>query len=44
MILQPSSGGAYEIYYNEQIIFSKLKEGRYPGIGEIESLVRNFVI
>ncbi|XVF46763.1 hypothetical protein PTKIN_Ptkin03bG0054600 [Pterospermum kingtungense] len=31
------SSGAFEVYCNEELVFSKLKEGRFPG--EIDSVV-----
>jgi selenoprotein W-related protein len=39
----PSTGGAYEIRVDGELLFSKLKEGRFPGLGEAESLIRDKV-
>lgn len=39
----PSTGGAFEIRVDGNLIFSKLKENRFPGLGEAESLIRNEV-
>ncbi|MBN2794413.1 MAG: Rdx family protein [Clostridia bacterium] len=39
----PSTGGAFEIRVNGNLIFSKLMENRFPGLGEAESLIRNEV-
>ena len=34
--LIPASGGAFEVEVNDKLIFSKLKEGRFPEWKEIE--------
>ncbi len=39
--LIPSSGGVFEVKFNDELIFSKAKEGRKPGLGEVESMVRS---
>lgn len=36
----PSSGGVYEISFNDELIFSKKELDRYPERDEIEELVR----
>ncbi|KAJ0020248.1 hypothetical protein Pint_32529 [Pistacia integerrima] len=33
------SSGAFEVYYNDELVFSKLKEGRFPGEIELKELV-----
>jgi selenoprotein W-related protein len=35
LTLVPSNGGRYEISINGQLIFSKLKTGRFPEPGEV---------
>jgi selenoprotein W-related protein len=37
----PSTGGVFEISVNGKEVFSKMLEGKFPGIGEAESLIRN---
>mmetsp|Transcript_25908 Transcript_25908/g.75940 ORF Transcript_25908/g.75940 Transcript_25908/m.75940 type:complete len:142 (+) Transcript_25908:340-765(+) len=37
------STSAFEVTYNGQVLFSKLKEGRYPQPGEISSQLRILV-
>ena len=41
LTLVPSSGGRYEISVNGQLLFSKLKTGRFPEPGEVIGLVQN---
>ena len=41
LTLVPSNGGRYEISVNGQLIFSKLKTGRFPEAGEVIGLVQN---
>jgi len=38
--LIPSMGGVFEVTFNDELIFSKAKEDRKPGIGEVEAIVR----
>jgi len=38
--LLKSSGGRFEIYLNSELIFSKIKSGRFPESGEINSSIR----
>jgi selT/selW/selH-like putative selenoprotein len=33
------STGAFEVYLNDELVFSKLKEGRFPGEGELKEIV-----
>lgn len=37
--LVPSGGGAFEVSVNGQLIFSKLKEGRFPEPKELEQAI-----
>jgi selenoprotein W-related protein len=41
LTLVPSTGGRYEISVNGQLLFSKLKTGRFPEPGEVIGLVQN---
>jgi selenoprotein W-related protein len=41
LIFIPSTGGVFEISVNGKEVFSKLLEGRFPGIGEAESLIKS---
>jgi selenoprotein W-related protein len=41
LTLVPSNGGRYEISVNDQLLFSKLKTGRFPEPGEVIGLVQN---
>lgn len=40
-LLQSSlqSSGAFEIYYSDELVFSKLKEGRFPGETELKDII-----
>jgi len=40
LTLIPSDGGRHEITVNGELIYSKLKTGRQPEIGEIRDAVR----
>ncbi|KAA8549421.1 hypothetical protein F0562_001106 [Nyssa sinensis] len=33
------SSGAFEVYFNDELVFSKLKEGRFPGEIELKDLI-----
>ncbi len=35
----PSTGGVYEISFNEKLIFSKKNLERFPEDGEVENLI-----
>lgn len=39
-VLIPSSGGVFEVSIGDELIFSKKKENRKPGEGEVENIVR----
>lgn len=38
--LVPSSGGVYEIKFNDELIFSKKELDRYPEDNEVEDIIR----
>ncbi|MSQ25800.1 MAG: SelT/SelW/SelH family protein [Dehalococcoidia bacterium] len=38
--LVPGDRGAFEVSINGAVVFSKLKEGRFPSIGELRAAVR----
>jgi len=38
--LIPSSGGVFEVKLNNEIIFSKKNEGRFPKEDEVEKLLK----
>ena len=40
LTLVPSNGGRYEISVNGQLVFSKLKTGRFPEPGEVLGLLQ----
>ncbi|MBU5427661.1 Rdx family protein [Tissierella pigra] len=40
VILYPSSGGVFEVTFNDELIFSKKELDRYPEENEIEEIVR----
>jgi len=42
--LKPGERGAFEVYVNGNLIFSKLKEDRFPNEGEIVLWIKNLVI
>lgn len=37
--LVPSGGGCFEVSVNGKLVFSKLKEGRFPEPKELEGLI-----
>lgn len=39
--LTQTSGGNYNIYVNDKLIFSRKEEGRFPEITELKQLVRD---
>jgi len=41
--LRPGKGGIFEVYVNEEMIFSRKEEGRFPDIKELKQLVRDKV-
>lgn len=38
--LLPSSGGVFEVKFNDELIFSKKELGRFPNEDEVESIIR----
>jgi len=43
--LQPSEiAGSYKIFINDQILFDRKREGRFPEIKELKQLVRDKVV
>jgi selenoprotein W-related protein len=41
--LRPGTGGIFEIYVDEQRIWSRAERGRFPDIKELKQLVRDRV-
>ncbi len=41
LTLDPTDGGRHEITVDEELIYSKLKTGRHPEIGEIKEAIRD---
>jgi len=41
LTLIPSSGGVFEIKINDQLIYSKISLGHFPGEGEILSIIES---
>lgn len=39
LTLIPSSGGVFEVTSNDQLIFSKKQEGRFPEFNELDSKI-----
>ncbi len=37
--LVPSDGGCFEVSVNKELVFSKLKEDRFPGPEELRELI-----
>ncbi len=37
--LVPSSGGAFEVSVDGKLVFSKLREGRFPEFSELRKLI-----
>ena len=37
--LVESSGGAFEVYVNEELLFSKLEQRKFPSEGEITTAI-----
>jgi selenoprotein W-related protein len=42
--LKPSSGGVFTIRLNDEILFSKKEEGRFPESKEIKQMIRDKVL
>jgi selT/selW/selH-like putative selenoprotein len=43
MNLTPGTGGAFEVKVNGNLIFSKLKEKRYPEIMELAETIKGYL-
>jgi selT/selW/selH-like putative selenoprotein len=41
VVLTPASGGAFEIIVDGVLLFSKIKEHRFPDTDEVIDLIRN---
>lgn len=41
--LKQGTGGIYDIYLDDQMLFSRKKEGRFPEIKELKQLVRDHI-
>lgn len=41
LTLRQGTGGIFNIYVNDQLIFSRKDEGRFPEITELKQLVRD---
>jgi selenoprotein W-related protein len=41
--LKPGSNGIFEIMLNQQLIFSRKDEGRFPEAKEVKQLVRDLI-
>jgi selenoprotein W-related protein len=39
--LQPGEGGIYEIWLDQELLFSRKNEGRFPEAKEIKQLIRD---
>ena len=42
--LKPSSGGVFTIRLNDEILFSKKEEGRFPESKEIKQMIRDQIL
>ena len=42
VVLKPGDRGAFEVYVDEQLIFSKLQLDRFPNEGEIINLIKSY--
>jgi selenoprotein W-related protein len=41
--LIPSEGGRFEVVVNDQLLYSKIENGRHARPGEVLGLVRNYL-
>ncbi len=41
MRLRPGTGGVYNIFVNNELLFSRKDEGRFPDIKELKQMVRD---
>lgn len=42
--LIPSSGGVFEITFNDELIFSKKELNRFPNENEVEEIIRGKIV
>ena len=42
--LKPSSGGIFTIRLDDEILFSKKEEGRFPELKEIKQMIRDRIL
>lgn len=42
--LKPSSGGIFTIRLDDEILFSKMEEGRFPESKEIKQMIRDRIV
>ena len=43
VVLKPGDRGAFEVFVNNQLIFSKLQLDRFPNDGEIVTFIENLL-
>lgn len=43
LTLIPASGGLFEVHANEQLVWSRKQEGRFPDITELKQAVRDVI-
>jgi len=41
LTLKPGTGGVFEVYANDQLVWSRKAEGRFPEITELKQRVRD---
>lgn len=41
--LSPGTGGIYDIYVDQKLIWSRKESGRFPDIKEIKQLIRDMI-
>ncbi len=43
LTLKPGSGGIFEVWTNDSLVWSRKAEGRFPEIAELKQLVRDCI-
>lgn len=43
VILTPSTGGMFDVYVNQTLVFSRKESGRFPEAKEVKQLVRDVI-
>ena len=43
LILKPGTGGVYEVWANDKLVWSRKVVGRFPEITELKQLVRDHI-